>query len=328
MLRAARLSSHFVRSASRRHFCAAAAAGSMESGLVSVDWLAAELKQEGAAPLQVLDASWFLGGKDFSGAERDAKAEFAAERIPGAAYFDVDAVADTESTELPHMMPDVATFARAMKALGVDKGTRVVAYDALGIFSAPRCWYTLRTFGHPAVAVLDGGFPAWKAAGQTVETGTPTAPAPGADEDWAKDEGAVWDLDAVVANSEAGDSPPVTLVDARPGPRFTGEAPEPRPGMRGGHVPGSVSVPFAAVLDGFPEPGATLKPKDELQAIFSAAGVDLAAGGKPVVTSCGSGMTAAISSLALHQLGKGSSLYDGSWSEYGLPDGKGKVVTG
>ena len=137
---------------------AAGAADGMESGLVSAEWLSAELKAEGGAPLRVLDASWFLGGKDFGGTDRDAKGEFASERIPGAAFFDVDQVADTSTTDLPHMMPTTEQFAVAMRELGIDKGTRVVAYDALGMFSAPRCWYTLRTFGHPSVAVLDGGF--------------------------------------------------------------------------------------------------------------------------------------------------------------------------
>jgi thiosulfate/3-mercaptopyruvate sulfurtransferase len=305
----------------RRYVSAAASAASdgMESGLVSVEWLAKELKAEGAAPLRVLDASWFLGGKDFGGTERDAKAEFAAARIPGAAFFDVDQVADTAATDLPHMMPDVATFAAAMKELGVDKGTRVVAYDALGMFSAPRCWYTLRTFGHPCVAVLDGGMHAWKEAGLELEAGPPTAPAPAADEDWTKDDAAVWDLGAVVANAAAGPETPVQLVDARPGPRFEGTAPEPREGMRGGHVPHSFNVPFGAVVNDFPAGPITLKNDEELAAVFTAAGVDVSQGGRPITTSCGSGMTAAIVGLALHRLGKSSMLYDGSWSEYGLP---------
>lgn len=302
-----------------RRYSAAGAADGMESGLVSAEWLSAELKAEGGAPLRVLDASWFLGGKDFGGTDRDAKGEFASERIPGAAFFDVDQVADTSTTDLPHMMPTTAQFAVAMRELGIDKGTRVVAYDALGMFSAPRCWYTLRTFGHPSVAVLDGGFGAWKNGGFEVESGPPTKPPPGADEDWAKDEASIWDLSAVVANAAAGPETPVQFVDARPAPRFEGSAPEPREGMRGGHVPHSFNVPFGAVVNNFPAGPLTLKSNNELASVFTAAGVDFSEAARPITTSCGSGMTAAIVSLALHRLGKSSMLYDGSWSEYGLP---------
>ena len=235
----------------RLHSTSTSSENGMESGVVSVEWLAAELASA-PSDLRVVDASWFLGGKDFTGAERDAQAEFASSRIPGAAFFDVDAVATTAGTELPHMMPDAETFAKAMKALGVDKGTRVVAYDALGMFSAPRCWFTLRTFGHPCVAVLDGGFHKWKESGAPMETGAPASPAPGADEAWTKDDASVWDLSAVVANAAAGPTTPVQLVDARPAPRFEGTAPEPREGMRGGHVPNSFNVPFGALVDDFP----------------------------------------------------------------------------
>jgi thiosulfate/3-mercaptopyruvate sulfurtransferase len=319
MLRLARCSRQIVANhVSLRRYASAATADGMESGLVSAEWLSAQLKADGGPPLRVLDASWFLGGKDFGGADRDAKTEFDAERIPGAAFFDVDLVADT-SMGLPHMMPTTEQFAAAMRELGIDKGTRVVAYDALGMFSAPRCWYTLRTFGHPSVAVLNGGFGAWKAAGLEVETGPPTTPAPGAAEDWTKDEASIWDLNAVVANAAAGPETPVQFVDARPAPRFEGSAPEPRAGMRGGHVPHSFNVPFGAVVNDFPRGPLTLKDNDELASVFAAAGVDVSAQGRQITTSCGSGMTAAIVSLALHRLGKGSMLYDGSWSEYGQP---------
>ena len=294
----------------------AAATGPMDS-VVSCEWLSAELNKPrggGDGPLRVVDASWFLMGKDFSGAERDATTEFQAGRIPGAAFFDLEQVAD-KSTGLAHMVPTESQFSQRMEQIGVDKGTRVVVYDALGVFSAPRCWFTFRTFGHARVAVLDGGFPAWKALGHEIETGEPSNYAgTAAAETWSKDTAAVWDLKSVVDNTTGGS--PVLLVDARGAGRFHGTAPEPREGMRGGHVPGSISVPFMDLLNGFPAPGAQLKSNAELREVFELASV-ATDGSAQIATTCGSGMTAAIVGLALHRLGVGSALYDGSWSEYG-----------
>lgn len=263
---------------------------------VSTAWLAAH----GADPAVVpVDGSWYLPAQN-----RHASAEFAAGHIPGATFFDIDALSDRASP-LPHMLPDPAWFGREAGAIGIPSDATLVVYDGAGLFSAPRVWWTLRVFGARDVRLLDGGLPAWTAEGRPLEAGPPRrAPArfaafpPGA---------AVAALDDVRQALASGDA---TVLDARPAPRFAGAAPEPRPGLASGHMPGSLSVPATdLVADG------RLKSPDELRAAFAAAGVDAA---RPAITSCGSGVTAAILTLALTVLGRTDlRLYDGSWAEYG-----------
>lgn len=265
--------------------------------LISTDDLAARL---GDPKLVVVDATWYLATMG-----RDAAAEFAAERIPGAVHFGIDEICDKTST-LPHMLPNAGDFAAAVGALGLSNDADIVVYDRLGLFSAPRVWWHLVTYGAKSVRILDGGLPKWTAEGRPMETGAPRTPAP-ATFTVRIDTGRIADLDAVVGVLGSGEA---TVVDARPAERFRGEAPEPRPGLRAGHMPGAKNVPFAAVVaDG------RLADADTLQTAF--AQVDLA---RPIVTSCGSGVSAAILWLALESLGvpRGRlALYDGSWSEWG-----------
>lgn len=267
------------------------------SPLVSVEWLAAHL----AAPdLRVIDATWFLPGDT-----RDALALYGERRIPGAVFFDIDDIADRE-TDLPHMLPAPEKFAARMRKLGIGDGARVVVYDSQGLFSAARVWWTFRAMGHEDVAVLDGGFPAWEAAGQEVETGPPAPPQPRhftarhradlvrdlKDMRWAVDTGRAL------------------ILDARPAPRFAGEAPEPRAGVRSGHMPGAHNVPVAALVE-----NGLLKPPEELQRVFAEYGIT---GRAPVVCTCGSGVTAAIIALALARIGRWDApIYDGAWAEWG-----------
>ena len=274
---------------------------------VSPEALAAKL---GSAKLRIVDASWYLPAMN-----RDAAAEFAAARIPGAVRFDIDAVADT-SIPLPHMLPSATAFAAAVGAMGIAVDDEIVVYDGAGLFSAPRVWWTFRLFGATNVKILDGGLPKWKAAGLPLDTTPPTAPTP-ATFTAQLDAARVVDLHDVVGILAEGSA---TVVDARPAERFRGEAPEPRAGVRAGHMPGAKSVPASAVVaDG------RLADEATLRAAF--ADVDLA---KPIVTSCGSGVTAAILWLALETLGTPRTrlaLYDGSWSEWGAAEGT-PVVTG
>lgn len=259
---------------------------------------------------RVVDASWWLPT-----AGRDAAAEFAAERIPGAVRFDVDAIADT-TTDLPHMLPSAAAFAAAVGALGLSDRDTIVVYDAAGLFSAARVWWTFRLFGAEKVKILDGGLPAWKAAGLPLETTPPVAPRPAtfAATLEAARVAALDDVVALIADGAA------TVVDARPAARFRGEAAEPRPGVRSGHMPGAVNVPFSdVVVDG------RLADEATIRAAF--AKIDLA---RPIVTSCGSGVTAAVLWLALETIGVPRdrlALYDGSWSEWGAHPAT-AVVTG
>jgi thiosulfate/3-mercaptopyruvate sulfurtransferase len=267
------------------------------SPLVTADWLAGRL---GDADLVVLDGSWHLPD-----AGRDAKAEYAAGHIPGAAFFDIDKVAD-HATDLPHMLPSPADFATAVRRLGVSAGSTVVVYDTVGIFSAPRVWWTFRAMGHDAVFVLDGGLPAWIRDGHPVETGW-IEPAHGEFKAHAR-QALVAALADVRRELGAGGA---QLVDARAAPRFRGDAPEPRPGLRAGHMPGAKNAPYASVIaaDG------TLKAPVALRRAFETAGVDI---DRPIVTSCGSGISAAILALALARLGRWETpVYDGSWSEWG-----------
>lgn len=269
--------------------------------LVSTDWLAAHLNDP---DLRILEASWHMPATG-----RDAKAEYEAEHIPGARFFDIDEIADQRST-LPHMAPPVEKFVSRMRAMGVGDGHQVVIYDSAGLFSAPRVWWTFRLMGKVDVAVLDGGLPKWKAEGRPLEDMPPMV----RDRHITVQRQAHWvkDVSQVAAASKLGDW---QILDARSAPRFRGEVDEPRPGLRAGHIPGSLNLPFGELLN----PDGTMKSPDALRAAMQAAGVDLA---RPVITSCGSGVTAAILSLALEILGhRNHALYDGSWTEWGAyPD--------
>lgn len=266
----------------------------MTDPMISTGGLAARLGQPG---LKVVDASWHLGG-------RDGRAEFQAARIPGAVFLDLDAASDADSP-LPHMLPSAQAFAAAMGALGLRADDAIVVYDGAGLFSAARAWWMLSVMGAREVRVLDGGLPKWRAEGRAVETGPAPTPAPATFE--ARfDPAAVADLEAVrQALAEAGQ-----VADARGAARFRGEAAEPRPGLRPGHMPGARNLPYGALLN----PDGTMKAGADLEAAFRDAGIDPE---RPVVTSCGSGVTAAILSLGLARLGRASRLYDGSWAEWG-----------
>lgn len=266
--------------------------------LVSTEWLAEHLD---APDLRIFDASWFLPTVD-----RDPKAEYEAAHIPGTRFFDIDEIADLRSP-LPHMLPPETKFRSRMRALGVGDGHQVVVYDSLGIFSAPRVWWTFRAFGKTDVAVLDGGLPKWLAEGRPVTSQPPVI----RDRHMttAKQHDMVKDVTEVAAASKLGDW---EIIDARAADRFRGEAPEPRPGLRMGHIPGSKNVPWMTLLNG----DQTMKSPAELRALFEAAGVDLS---KPAICSCGSGVNAAILSLALTRIGhERTAVYDGAWAEWGM----------
>jgi thiosulfate/3-mercaptopyruvate sulfurtransferase len=269
--------------------------------LVSTDWLRRRLTDQN---LVVLDGSYYLAN-----ARRDAEAEFLAGHVPGAQRFDIDAVSD-KSNPLPHMLPSPEQFAAQAGALGVGDDTTIVLYDGIGLYGAARVWWTFRVFGSDKVFVLDGGMPKWKAEDLPTETGPATSRAPKTFTPKFNRAlvASIDDVQKVLLDKTA------QVVDARAADRFRGEAPEPRAGLRGGHMPGSFNVPFGQVLqDG------RLAAPDQIAAAFQQAGVDL---DRPVVTSCGSGVTASILSFAIDSLGKPPSrVYDGSWSEWGArPD--------
>jgi thiosulfate/3-mercaptopyruvate sulfurtransferase len=265
--------------------------------LVSTKWLAAHLKDP---DLRILDASWYMPADG-----RDPRAEYDAAHIPGARFFDIDDISDQRS-DLPHMVPPVEKFMSRMRAMGIGDGHQVVVYDGAGLMSAARVWWHFRLMGQPNIAVLDGGLPKWQVEGHDIEDMPPIV----RDRHMTVrvQNHMVRDVTQVSSASKLGDH---EIIDARSGARFRGEAPEPREGLRGGHIPGARSVPFVDLLN----PDKTLKDPDALRAVFVAAGVDLS---KPAITTCGSGVTAAILSLAMERIGKSDhALYDGSWSEWG-----------
>ncbi|MFO1121189.1 MAG: 3-mercaptopyruvate sulfurtransferase [Hyphomicrobiales bacterium] len=280
----------------------------MSDDVVSTDWLEAHLKSPDIA---IVDASWHLPS-----AGRNARAEFAEARIPGAQFFDIDDLSDTESS-LPHMLPSPEKFSSRMRKLGIGDGKRVICYDQTGLFSAARAWWMLKVFGHDDVAILDGGFPKWKAEGRIVEDGPP--PKPQERHFTARVQSMmVRDMAEVSQALAAGTA---QIADARSPSRFRGEEAEPRPGVRAGHMHGASNVHYATLLNA----DGTLRPPAEIARIFTAAGIDLS---RPIITSCGSGITAAILSLALNQAGiRQHALYDGSWTEWG-GNPESKVATG
>ncbi len=269
--------------------------------LVSTEWLAAHLRDP---DLRVLDGSWYLPD-----AGRDGRAEYDAAHIPGARFFDLEDISDHRS-DMPHMAPSPEKFISRMRAMGVGDGHQVVVYDGAGLFSAARIWWLFKLMGKNDVAVLDGGFPKWQAEGREVEDLPPMV----RDRHMtvSRQNHLVKDVTQVAAASKLGD---YTIIDARAADRFRGDAPEPREGLRAGHIPKSRNVPFKTLL----KADGTMKAPDKLKAIFEEAGVDLT---KPAITSCGSGVTAAVLSLALERIGKTDhALYDGSWAEWGMfPD--------
>ncbi len=268
----------------------------MES-LVSTEWLAAEL---GATDLRVVDASYFLPDHG-----RDARAEFAAAHVPGAVFFDIDDISDTASP-LPHMLPTPEKFASRCQALGLGDGCRVVVYDNSPLRSAARAWWMFRVFGQHQVAVLDGGLAKWQAEGRATESGTPQV---------RHRHFTVWHDNMLVRNlrqvTDSLGNRSEQLLDARSKGRFEGTEAEPRSGVRSGHMPGAKNLPAGQLLNA----DGTYKTGDALKAAFMDAGIDLA---KPVVTTCGSGITASVLAFGMHLLGKKDvAVYDGAWAEWG-----------
>jgi thiosulfate/3-mercaptopyruvate sulfurtransferase len=269
----------------------------LTSPIVSTDWLAQRLS---APDIRVVDASWHMPA-----AGRDAREEYLQRHIPGAVFFDIDEIVDA-SQGLPHMLPEPAKFASRVKRLGLGDGNRIVVYDSQGLFSAARVWWMFRAMGHRDVAVLDGGLPKWTAEGRPLDDMPPVprerhfTPRP--------NQLLIRSRSQMQRNLEARTE---QVVDARSAGRFHGQEPEPRPGLRGGHIPGSKNIPYASVLT----PAGTMKSPDEIRAVFRAAGVDLH---KPVTATCGSGVSAAILLLALAVAGAADgALYDGAWAQWG-----------
>ncbi|MDA9361912.1 3-mercaptopyruvate sulfurtransferase [Ascidiaceihabitans sp.] len=266
--------------------------------LVSTDWLAEHMKDP---DLRILDASTYLPGVD-----RDGRTEYDAVHIPGARFFDIDDVSDGRS-DLPHMVPPIEKFMSRVRAMGVGDGHQIVVYDGSGLFSAARVWWLFRLMGQNNIAVLDGGLPKWIAEGREVEDLAPVIRDRHMTVRFQNQ--MVRDVTQVSSASKLGTS---QIVDARAAARFRGEAPEPREGLRAGHIPNSRNVPFTDLLND----DKTMKTPDQTRAIFESAGVDLK---RPIITTCGSGVTAAVLGLALERMGYDMwSLYDGSWAEWGM----------
>jgi thiosulfate/3-mercaptopyruvate sulfurtransferase len=270
--------------------------------LVSTEWLAGAL---GAPDLMIFDATKYLPNEPFDGLTKYREAH-----IPGARFFDIDVVADPD-TSLPHMAPTAGRFARLMGEMGISNATRVIFYDQKGLQSSARGWWLMKLFGHEKAAVLDGGLPKWLAEGRATESGaakpaTPASYTPDFRADLVK---GIGDVKRIIADGGA------LILDARAKGRFDGTAPEPRPGLPSGHMPGAKSVPFNELLNA----DFTMKDAASLRARFAAAGAD---GGQPIVTSCGTGVTACILALGLKQAGLGdAAIYDGSWTEWaGRPE--------
>ena len=269
-----------------------------KSWLTETDELAAELD---APDIVIIDASWHMPGEG-----KDARADYLAEHIPGAIFFDIDEIADTKSV-LPHMLPPPEKFSSRMRSMGIGDGSRIVVYDQQGIYSAARVWWTFRVMGVEDVTVLNGGLPKWKREGLPLESGEPRLRSTRhftsrRNADLVRD---VSDMKSILQDHSA------EIVDARSAERFAGRVPEPRPGLRSGHIPGAHNLPYGRLL----KQDSTLKSPAELEALFNKAGVDLS---KPVVTSCGSGITASVLALALAVIGhRRTAVYDGSWSEWG-----------
>lgn len=269
--------------------------------LVETGWLAEHLE---APDLAVIDATWYLPG-----AGRDAHNEYLEARIPGAVFFDIDKIADT-SIPLPHMLPSPEHFSSAMRKMGIGDGMRLVVYDAQGMFSAARVWWTFRAMGNEDVAVLNGGLAKWKAEARPQAEGPPRTRGP-RNYTARRNGELIRDRDEILATVS---SQVAQIVDARAADRFLGDAPEPREGLRSGHIPGSLNLPFTDLLNA----DGTLKPADDLKEKFERAGVDLA---RPITNTCGSGVTASVLALALAIIGhRHTSVYDGSWSEWGADD--------
>ena len=276
--------------------------------LVSTEWLASHMND---ANVKILDATFKLPGilplpKD----------DYLAAHIPGAVYFDVDAVSD-HTNPLPHMFPSAEQFGRDVGALGIANNDTVVVYDAGGWVAAPRVWWMFLSYGHRDVRILNGGLKKWRTEGRAVEAGEVTAKA--ATFNASYDARRVRSIEAMIANVA---SRAEQVIDARAAERFEGRAVEPRPGIRAGHIPGALNLPYNNLFDAS---SGTMKPLEELKKAFAGAGVDTT---KPIVTSCGSGVSAAVLTLALYRLGvEDTALYDGSWSEWGKADGP-PIATG
>jgi thiosulfate/3-mercaptopyruvate sulfurtransferase len=266
--------------------------------LVETAWLAEHLD---APDVRIVDASWYLPQEG-----RNAKAEFLEAHIPGAVFFDIDEVCD-KTTTLPHMLPQPEQFSAEARKLGLGDGSRIIVYDGAGLFSAARVWWMFRVFGHEDVAILNGGLPKWRREGRPLESGEPS---PRPRHFTARVNNAlIRSLRQMMANLT---TKAEQVADVRSPERFEGRVPEPRPGVRPGHIPGSINIPYATLLDPVAK---TFLPADKLAAVLQKAGVDMS---RPITATCGSGVTASILAFALDLLGHSNvAVYDGSWAEWG-----------